>query len=54
MYQKQREKMPKSTATYWYVLAPENSHKWKSIPGTSGMLEEFTLAIDEETGDLQD
>jgi hypothetical protein len=43
--------MPKSIATYWNVLAPENSHKWESIPGTSGILEEFTLATDEETGD---
>ena len=43
--------MAKSTATYWNVLAPENSDKWNPIPGTSGMLEELTLAIDEKTGD---
>lgn len=43
--------MTKSTATYWNVLAQENAHKWESIPGTSGMLEQLTLAIDEETGD---
>jgi len=43
--------MPKSTATYWNVLASENSNKWESIPGTSGMLEQLTLAMDEETGD---
>ena len=43
--------MSKSTATYWNVLAPENSHKWEPIRGTSGMLEELTLAIDEKTGD---
>jgi hypothetical protein len=42
--------MPKSTSTYWNVLAQENSHKWESIPGTSSMLEQLTLAIDEETG----
>jgi hypothetical protein len=43
--------MPKSTATYWNVLAPENSQKWEPIPGTSSMLEQLTLAIDEDTGD---
>lgn len=43
--------MAKNTTTYWNVLAPENSHKWKSIPGTSGMLEQLTLSIDVKTGD---
>ena len=43
--------MAKSTATYWNVLAQENSGKWESVPRTSGMLEQLTLAIDEKTGD---
>ncbi len=43
--------MAKSTATYWNALTPENSSKWEPIPGTSGMLEQLTLAIDEKTGD---
>ena len=43
--------MAKNTATYWNVLAPENSYKWAPIPGTSDMLEQLTLAIDEKTGD---
>lgn len=43
--------MVKTTATYWNVLAPENKDKWEPIPGTSGMLEELTLAVDEKTGD---
>ncbi|MDI3326268.1 DUF952 domain-containing protein [Pontibacterium granulatum] len=43
--------MAKTTATYWNVLNPENAGKWQSIPGTEGMLDELTLAIDENTGD---
>ena len=43
--------MAKSTATYWNVLSPENADKWEPIQGTSGMLEQLTLAIDEKTGD---
>ncbi len=43
--------MSKTTATYWNVLAEGNRHKWESIEGSSGMLEQLTLALDEETGD---
>ena len=43
--------MSKSTATYWNVLAEENSSKWQPIEGSSGMLEQLTLALDEITGD---
>lgn len=43
--------MAKNTATYWNVLASENSDRWQPVPGTSGMLEQMTLAIDEKTGD---
>lgn len=43
--------MGKSTITYWNVLKPENANKWRPIKGSEGLLEELTLAIDEETGD---
>ena len=43
--------MTKTTATYWNVLNPENAGEWQPIPGTNGMLDELTLAIDENTGD---
>ena len=43
--------MSKSTATYWNVLAENNSSKWQPIEGSSGMLEQLTLAVDENTGD---
>lgn len=41
----------KSIATYWNVLAKENSSKWQPIEGSSGMLEQLTLTIDETSGD---
>ncbi len=41
----------KSTATYWNVLAENNRNKWEPIDGSSGMLEQLTLAIDETSGD---
>ncbi|PSW69207.1 hypothetical protein C9J41_21280 [Photobacterium sp. GB-50] len=43
--------MSKSTATYWNVLAESNKSKWEPIEGSSGMLEQLTLAIDEISGD---
>lgn len=43
--------MTKSTATYWNALKPENMGEWQPIPGTDGMLDELTLAIDEDSGD---
>ncbi len=43
--------MAKSMATYWNVLAAENSDHWEVIDGSSGMLEQLTLAMDQETGD---
>ncbi|MFC1234976.1 cupin domain-containing protein [Vibrio sp. F74] len=43
--------MSKSTTTYWNVLVTENSNRWESIEGSSGMLEQLTLAHDEITGD---
>jgi hypothetical protein len=43
--------MSKTTATYWNVLADENRNRWEPIEGTDGMLEQLTLAIDEQSGD---
>ena len=43
--------MPKTTATYWNVLAEANKDKWEEIEGTNGMLSQLTLAMDEESGD---
>ena len=43
--------MSKTTATYWNVLAEANRHRWEPIEGTDGMLEQLTLALDEQTGD---
>jgi hypothetical protein len=43
--------MSKSTITYWNVLSADNSGKWESIEGTEGMLEQLTLAMDEQSGD---
>ncbi|OAD23562.1 hypothetical protein THIOM_000601 [Candidatus Thiomargarita nelsonii] len=41
--------MAKSTTTYWNPLIPENDDRWESID--NGLLEQLTLAIDEESGD---
>ncbi len=43
--------MSKSTATYWNTLSPNNAHKWESIAGSDGMLEQLTISIDSDTGD---
>lgn len=43
--------MSKTTATYWNVLADENRNRWEPSEGSNGMLEQLTLAIDEQTGD---
>lgn len=43
--------MSKSVATYWNVLSKDNKSKWQPIDGTEGMLEQLTLALDEESGD---
>ncbi len=43
--------MAKSTTTYWNVLDPSNDAKWQVIEGSDGLLEQYTLAVDEETGD---
>ncbi len=43
--------MSKSTAQYWNVLAASNACAWETIDDTDGMMEQLTLAIDDETGD---
>ncbi|MEN8217966.1 MAG: cupin domain-containing protein [Pseudomonadota bacterium] len=43
--------MAKSTSTYWNPLLPENHDKWESIENTNGLVEQLTLAIDEQSGD---
>ncbi len=43
--------MSKGTTTYWNVFASEHKGKWNPIDGTNGMLEELTLAMDQNTGD---
>lgn len=43
--------MSKSTATYWNILSSSRSERWEPIEGSDGMLEQLTLAIDEQTGD---
>ncbi len=43
--------MAKNTTTYWNPLIPETPDRWESIDNTNGLLEQLTLAIDEESGD---
>ena len=43
--------MAKSTKTYWNALDPSNDHLWEAIENSDGLLEQYTLAIDEKTGD---
>lgn len=43
--------MPKSTATYWNPLSPDNRRQWTPIKGLEGMAEELTLSIDPVTGE---
>lgn len=43
--------MPKTTITYWNALDHVNTDKWEVIDDTGGMIEQLTLAIDEESGD---
>ena len=43
--------MPKSTATYWNPLSPENQQRWMPIQGLEGMAEELTLSLDPVTGE---
>lgn len=43
--------MPKSTATYWNPLSPENQQRWMPIQGLESMAEELTLSLDPVTGE---
>lgn len=40
--------MPKSTRTYFNAMLDENADKWEIIEGTDGLVEFYTLAIDEK------
>jgi hypothetical protein len=43
--------LAKSTSTYWNPLLPENDERWEGIENTNGLVEQLTLAIDEQSGD---
>ena len=43
--------MSKSTIQYWNVLEASSTKNWKIIDGSDGMMEQLTLAIDNDTGD---
>jgi len=43
--------MPKSIATYWNLLSPENNEKWNPIPGFEDVIEELTLSLDRDSGE---
>ncbi len=43
--------MANTTTTYWNALDDSNAHKWQAIEDSGGFLEEYTLAMDEKTGD---
>lgn len=43
--------MAKSTSTYWNPLNPSNNDRWEIIEGTDGLIEQLTIAMDDENGD---
>jgi len=43
--------MSKSTTTYWNALDQRNDCKWETIEDSNGLIEQLTLAIDNDTGD---
>lgn len=43
--------MAKSTSTYWNPLNPSNNERWEIIEGTDGLIEQLTIAMDDENGD---
>lgn len=43
--------MTKSTTTYWNILKSSAANRWEPVDGSNGMIEQLTLAIDDETGD---
>ncbi len=43
--------MSKNTTTYWNALDPRHDSQWEVIEGSDALLEQYTLAMDEETGD---
>jgi hypothetical protein len=43
--------MAKTTAQYWNVLADPHRDRWHALAGTDGLIEQLTLAVDEQSGD---
>ncbi len=43
--------MVKSTKMYWNALDPSHDHLWEVVEDSDGLLEQYTLATDEKTGD---
>jgi hypothetical protein len=43
--------MSKSTTTYWNILKSSAADSWEPVDGSNGMIEQLTLAIDDETCD---
>lgn len=43
--------MAKSTINYWNALDNRACDKWEVIEDTNGLIEQLTLAIDQNTGD---
>jgi len=40
--------MPKTTMTYFNALSEEHADKWEVVEGTDGLVEFYTLAMDEK------
>lgn len=43
--------MAKSTVSYWNPLEAIHADAWETIPGTGGLVEQLTLAMDRASGD---
>ena len=43
--------MSKTTLTYWNALLPENDGMWEVIENTNNLIEQLTLAVDEQSGE---
>lgn len=43
--------MSKHGVKYWNALSESSHHRWHSLDGTDGMIEQVTLTKDDKTGD---
>lgn len=43
--------MPKSTVSYWNPLDTHAASQWEVIEGSNGLIEQLTLAVDDQTGE---